>query len=172
MTYLLRKYSVFILITILIIGCKNRSQKNILTKEKFNHVVNLSIESLKKDTFFGIKEFEKIYVAKDSVVNSVLGNDSSISCYYSRYYANVNFYNTKTTLSIDLFGAKENSNIQYLYDHDDNDMDLKLENRYMRLIINKILYRITLGNDFDQAAIYLLNIKIRLLQSYISSSGI
>jgi len=57
--------------------------------------------------------------------------------------------------------------IRDFYEENEGIVEYKLEYRYIPVLINNIYYRITLGTKFDNSIIFLLNIKIKLLQNYI-----
>jgi hypothetical protein len=69
---------------------------------------------------------------------------------------------------IEALGCNKKSDAQYLYDYDDNLVEKKTQERYDRVIVNNILYRITLGDVFNGMDVYQLNCKIILLQCYIT----
>lgn len=149
---------------IFILGCD--SKKNpISLKQEFDNLLDTTIAQLSKDDFFGLNNIENVIPIKDSIIYE---DRSKIKCYYSRYLANLDFYDNKTALVIDAYITKELDATKSLYIHDENLSDHKLEPKYISFLIKNVLYKIELENDFANASTYLLNIKIKFLESYIS----
>jgi hypothetical protein len=130
-------------------------------------IISRAIDTLSKSRYFGIISSKNIVELKDTILRV---NSQNRNCKYSRNIFTTKYKGSNNILELETVVTESNDSTSYFNEFDDSLVEIKLEYTYDLLQIDNLLYRIKLINNFDDISIYLLNLKLLLLQSFIKSA--